>query len=97
MQVVFIVNQRTSLCMIQLLMKEVTGEISGFNKEILIYLSESCRFFYIQICIQFYYLEQLSLFYDFLDQKFYILYVYVPENNVSHTLAQFFFSIKSYT
>ena len=72
-------------------MKEVTGEISGFNKEILIYLSESCRFFYIQICIQFYYLEQLSLFYDFLDQKFYILYVYVPENNVSHTLAQFFF------
>ena len=45
----------------------------------------------IQVCVYFYNLQQLLLFYDFLDQKFYILYVYVPENNVSRTLAQFFF------
>ena len=67
MQVVFIVNQRTSLCMIQLLLEEVAGEISGFNKKILIYLSESCGFFYnIQICIQFCNLQLLQQFYNFL-------------------------------
>ena len=36
-----------------------------------------------------------STIYDFLDQKFHILYVYVPKNNVSRTLAEFF-SINSY-
>ena len=53
--------------MIQLLLKEVAGEISGFNKEKLIYFSESSGFFYnIQICIQFYNLQLLQQFYNFL-------------------------------
>ena len=53
--------------MIQLLLEEVAGEISGFNKKILIYLSESCGFFYnIQICIQFCNLQLLQQFYNFL-------------------------------
>ena len=78
--------------MIRLLLKGISRQISGFN-EMLICLSESCFFVVanIQICIQFYNVQQLLLFYDFLDQKFYVLYVYVTENNVSRTLAQFFF------
>ena len=38
---VSIVIQRTSLYMIRLLLKGISGEISGFNEEILIYLLES--------------------------------------------------------
>ena len=35
---VCIVNQRTGSCMIRLLLKEISEEISGFNKEISLYL-----------------------------------------------------------
>ena len=56
--------------MIGLLLKGIFREISGFNEEILIYLLESFVFggFFdnIQICIQFYNLQQQLLFYDFL-------------------------------
>ena len=56
--------------MIGQLLKGIFREISGFNEEILIYLLESFVFgvFFdnIQICIQFYNLQQQLLFYDFL-------------------------------
>ena len=61
---VCIVNQRTGLCVIQLLLKGNSGEISGFNEEILIYLSESCVFYNIKICTQFCNLQQLLPLYD---------------------------------
>ena len=43
-QLVCIINQRTGLCMTRLLLKGISGEISGFNEEILIYLLESFFF-----------------------------------------------------
>ena len=46
-QLVSNVNQRTGLCIIRLLLKGISGEISGFNGEILIYLFKSCVFFII--------------------------------------------------
>ena len=41
--------------MIWLLPKEISGEISGFNQEILIYSLKSCVFIFsnIETCIQF--------------------------------------------
>ena len=84
--------------MIGLLLKGIFREISGFNEEILIYLLESFVFgvFFdnIQICIQFYNLQQQLFFLWFFissDQKSYILHVYVTKNNVFRTLAQFFY------
>ena len=80
--------------MMLLLLKGISWEISGFNEEILIYLLESCAFFII-----FKFLSSSTIYnnyYFFMTATFRpeILYTvyYVPENNVSRTLAQFLFS-----
>ena len=79
--------------MIRVLLKVIFEEISGLNEEILIYLLGSCVFFII-----FKFVSSSTIYNNYyffkiapLDQKFYILNVYVPENNVSRTLAIFFF------
>ena len=46
-QLVYILNQGTGLCMIRLLLKGISGEISGFDKKMLICLSESTYFFWV--------------------------------------------------
>ena len=85
--------------MIRLLLTGISGEFSGnfrFSRrsfKLLVKILWFFLFFFdnIQICIQFFNLQQLLLSYNFLGQKFYVLYVHVPENNVSCTLLKFFF------
>ena len=74
--------------MIRLLLKEISGEILGFNEEILVYLLESCVVFL--IIFKFVSSSTIYNYYFFMIATF-RLYVYVPEINASRSLAQFYF------
>ena len=93
---VCIVNQRTVLCMLRLLLKGTFGEILSFNAEILIYLLESCIVFLIifkfvssSTIYSNYYLFIIA---TFRPEILYNIHICPRKKCISHNCSSFFLS-----